>query len=338
MKKNITAVSVLVLLSLVLGACNLSSAAETQVPADQINTIAAMTVEALTTQMAPPPATATNTLEPTVPVTETPTQLIPTLNLTPLTLATNTLIPLPTSAGVGSTECNKVFFLKDETIPDGTVFKPETNFIKTWSIQNSGSCTWTSLYMASVFSNDPTDPIITGDETIPVKVNVAPGAIWKYSANLWAPKPVGTYTQYWKMIDDAGNYFGIGGPSGPGWYLKIEVSKSGTSSSSSGLKIASTASASPDSGHVGDTITVSGKVTLSGLAKDDTQLVNFEVRMGGSSMGCGDSYTFNDNGDYSYSLSDCKVPDLSGGEKSVQVYINSPGGTNAATADTFTIN
>ena len=174
MKKTTIATSVLVLLSILLSSCNLQAASPTQMGPDQINTIAAATVQALTTQMAPPPATSTP-LATEVP-TATATLAVPTLNLTgipTLSLATSTLIPLPTTAG--STECNKVMFLSDETVPDRTVFKPEAKFVKTWKIQNDGTCTWTTLYSAFVFSNDPASPAITGEADTNMKASITPG-------------------------------------------------------------------------------------------------------------------------------------------------------------------
>lgn len=226
MKKIATMTSVLVLLSVLLSACNLQGQSPTQMGPDQINTIAAATVQALTTQMAPPPATATPL--PTEAPTETPTLAVPTLNLTvipTIALATSTLIPLPTSAG--STECNKVYFINDVTVPDGTVFKPSAHFVKSWKIKNDGSCTWTSAYSAIAFSNDPTDPVITGDGTSQLTASVVPGGILTISVNMIAPKDEGTYTQVWKMQDADGKPFGIGGPNGAGWYVQIKVSKTG---------------------------------------------------------------------------------------------------------------
>jgi hypothetical protein len=226
MKKTTIATSVFVLLSILLSSCNLQAASPTQMGPDQINTIAAATVQALTTQMAPPPATAT-TMATEAP-TATATLSVPTLNLTgipTLSLATSTLIPLPTSAG--STECNKVMFLTDETVPDNTVFKPETKFVKTWKIQNNGTCTWTTLYSAFAFSNDPASPPITGEADTNMKASITPGGTVLISVNLVAPKEEGTYIQYWKMQDADGKPFGIGGPNGAGWYVQIKVSKTG---------------------------------------------------------------------------------------------------------------
>ncbi len=226
MKKTTIATSVFVLLSILLSSCNLQAASPTQMGPDQINTIAAATVQALTTQMAPPPATATP-LATEVP-TATATLAVPTLNLTgipTLSLATSTLIPLPTTAG--STECNKVMFLSDETVIDNTVFKPEAKFVKTWKIQNNGTCTWTTLYSAFMFSNDPSSPAITGEADTNMKASITPGGTVLISVNMVAPKEEGTYRQYWKMQDADGKPFGIGGPNGPGWYVQIKVSKTG---------------------------------------------------------------------------------------------------------------
>ena len=226
MKKTTIATSVLVLLSILLSSCNLQAASPTQMGPDQINTIAAATVQALTTQMAPPPATATPLA--TEAPTATATLAVPTLNLTgipTLSLATSTLIPLPTTAG--STECNKVMFISDVTIPDNTVLKPEAKFVKSWKIQNNGTCTWTTLFSAFMFSNDPASPAITGDGSSGMTASVAPGGNVIVSVNLIAPKTEGTYIQYWKMQDADGKPFGIGGPNGSGWYVQIKVSKTG---------------------------------------------------------------------------------------------------------------
>lgn len=340
MKKSLPAVSVLLLMSVLLGACNLSPAQPTQIPADQINTIAAQTVAALTTQMAPPPATATNTAEPaTATPGATPTLIVPTVNLTPLTVATNTLIPLPTTVA-NTTECNKVFFLSDDTIPDNTVLAQGEKFTKTWSIQNNGSCTWNTNYYAMAVLNDPTSPTINGDGAYYVKSPVAPGAIWKYSVQLIAPKENGTYTQYWKMVDDAGNQFGIGGTAGAGWYVKIKVTKNGESSSS-GLSIATKViSVSPTTVNAGDKISADISITLDGLDSGDEQEIVYKLAMDGKVLsGCSGSETWSDDGTKEEKLTGCEIPaNTAGGDKAITVYISSPGGSNAATPATLTVN
>jgi len=196
---------------------------------DQINTIAAATVQALTTQMAPPPATATPL--PTIAPTATATLAVPTLNLTvipTLSLATSTLIPLPTTAG--SSECNRATFIS-ETVADGTVVKPGAAFEKSWKIRNDGNCTWTSAYSSAVFSNDPSSPVITGDGSFPLPASVVPGGMVTILVKLIAPKEEGTYTQVWKMQDADEKSFGQSG--GGGWWVTIKVSKTGAVTPSS---------------------------------------------------------------------------------------------------------
>jgi len=261
MKKTSIAITVLVLFSVLLSACNLQSASPTQIGPDEINTIAAATVQALTTQMAPPPAT--NTPVPTEEPEPTATLVVPTLDLISvptLSLATSTLIPLPTS--IGSNECNKVFFISDENVPDGTVFKPGAKFTKSWKIRNDGTCTWNSAYYAVMFSNDPASPAITGLASKGIGT-VAPGGIVVVSVELTAPEEDGTYTQYWKMQDADGKMFGIGGPNGAGWYVQIKVSKSGVVTPST---VTSAISYVPD--------TYSGTITSTGA----TITYNWQVR------------------------------------------------------------
>lgn len=260
MKKSYIAVAVLVLMSVLLSACNLGAASPTQISPDQINTIAAETVAALTTQMAPPPATATNTPEPataTPEVTETPTLAIPTINLTPIALATNTLLPLPTSAGASS--CNRAFFVQDVTIPDNTVMKPGTNFVKSWKIRNDGSCTWTTAYSAVLLANNPASPVITGDASFKLKGSVAPGGFLQIDVNLFAPKEEGTYIQTWLMQDPDGKNFGL--MDGSGWTVVIEVDKSGAVSTTF-KTVSATTSASINCG-TGE-VSASGTITTNG--------------------------------------------------------------------------
>jgi hypothetical protein len=260
MKKISLAVSVLVLLSIVLSACNLQAAAPTQLSPEQVSTIAKATVDALTTQMAPPPATATPL--PTEAPTATPTLAVPTLDLTSiptLGLATSTLIPLPTQASSVNSQCNVVFFINDETIPDGTVFKPGETFTKSWKIRNDGTCIWNTAYSAGPFSNDPSTPAITGDNIFKVPAQVVPGGILLISVTMKAPATEGTYTQVWKMNDAEGKPFGIGGPNGAGWWVNIKVSKTGSVTPSSVVGAASFS----DPNYVGTITTTNASVNYS---------------------------------------------------------------------------
>ncbi|HEX7556121.1 MAG TPA: NBR1-Ig-like domain-containing protein, partial [Leptolinea sp.] len=124
-------------------ACNLPFAAAptdlTKTPPTPLNAteIAQTVIAGLVT----PVLTLTNTV--TVTVTPTPTTVS----------ATNTpsLVPSITQS---QSACNQAGFLADVTIPDGAEIQTNTNFTKTWRLQNNGSCTWTSGYHVIFDSGD----------------------------------------------------------------------------------------------------------------------------------------------------------------------------------------
>ncbi len=324
MKKTIFATTALVMLAIVLTACNLQGANPTQISPDQINTIAAQTVEALTTQMAPPPATATNTPEPTIAATQTPTLLIPTLNLSPVAtlglLPTNTLVGIPTS--VGSSTCNAVYFVSDDTIPDNTVIAPGAEFVKKWTVKNNGSCTWTTLYTGSMFDNAPGDPAITGDGTYVLKNNVPPGGLLQIVVNLKAPKEEGTYVQTWKLQNAEGEFFGD--LSNGGFYVKIKVDSSGGTGSSEG--VTGTTISVSDNGD--GTFDLSGSIDVTGTFH---MIASWRVD--------GDKVSPNfvkDTHSGTYTMPTYTYNCTNSGDKTTQIYFSEPGAKNVTGLDSYT--
>ena len=75
--------------------------------------------------------------------TTTPTQVAPAMATSPPD-ATPTLIAAATETAVYSTPaCTyDMRFIGDVTVPDDTVLLPGAGFVKTWRIQNSGTCPW----------------------------------------------------------------------------------------------------------------------------------------------------------------------------------------------------
>lgn len=185
------ALHIVLLLVVVLSACNLPSKAPPTQGPDTILTAAAQTVEANLTQAAilnPP------TLPPTSPV-NTP---VPTITLAlPTTSVPPSLTPPPT------TPCDVAQFITDVTVQDGAIFQPNESFTKTWRFKNVGTCSWTPSY-AIVFSsgdamNGPATQALTG--------NVNPGQTVDISVNLKAPAAEGTYKGYWKLRNASGVLF-----------------------------------------------------------------------------------------------------------------------------------
>jgi len=95
-------------------------------------------------------------------------------------------------------------FLEDVTVPDGTVFTPGETFTKTWRVQNSGSCTWTSEYQLAFSEGDAMSvssplPLTTTD--------IAPGETLDISLEMTAPGTPGDYSSLWRLVSPDGTFF-----------------------------------------------------------------------------------------------------------------------------------
>lgn len=193
-----------ILFAVILASCNLPSRApQTQEP-NAIFTQAALTVQAQLSQTAtlapfntptlpPPQPTNTAVVLPTLPVVTTPPA-----SPTPL--------------------CDLGEFIRDVSIPDGSIIAPGASFTKTWRIRNAGTCTWSgySLVFDSGDAMNATSPI-----PIP---SVAPGQEVDLSVNLTAPSSNGSYRGYWRIRNASGVLIPIlKGYQGKSFFVDIKV-------------------------------------------------------------------------------------------------------------------
>ncbi len=135
--------------------------------------------------------------------------VLPTVTFTPTATPTITLTPTPTltpSATTPPIPCDWAALVKDVTVPDGTIFKPDQDFTKTWRLKNIGSCTWTRGYSLVFVSGDR----MTGDEVTRLKSKVTPGQMIDISIELTAPIQPGKSTGYWALRNQSGLNFGTG--------------------------------------------------------------------------------------------------------------------------------
>jgi len=183
--------ALLITLAMTLNACG-SSASNASI----IATSVAMTVQAQNTQV----AESTPTLTPTLPGTDTSS-----LQATP-TVATKAPPTAPPAGSSNAKPCYSANFVADATIPDGTIVNPGSTFIKTWSVLNSGSCTWNSTYKFVFMSGD----IMGGAYVYPFPTTAAPGQTVDIPIQLYAPQTNGTYTGTWKIEAPDGTIFGVG--------------------------------------------------------------------------------------------------------------------------------
>jgi hypothetical protein len=196
LKKHTKAGLIWSLLILVISLTACKPAAPTE-SADTVLTEVALTVNAGMATVGEP--TATSTLTATTLPSATPTP-------SPTSTPENTLSPSPTQSGIiPGTTCDNATFISDVTIPDGTQLAAGTSFTKTWKLQNSGSCTWTSDYKVA-FSNGS---IMNADSPQSLDVDsVSPGESVEISIEMVAPDSTGQHIGYWRMQNAAGAGFG----------------------------------------------------------------------------------------------------------------------------------
>ena len=134
---------------------------------------------------------------------------------TPSLTETPTITPEPSSACI-----NRAGFIS-ETVPDGSEFSPNTNFTKTWTLVNSGSCTWSSEY-SLVFVDGSR---MGGVSPIGLAEEVPPGDQTTLSVDLQTPASSGTYQGNWMLMDGGGAAFGLGNNGQTPFWVQIEVAQ-----------------------------------------------------------------------------------------------------------------
>jgi hypothetical protein len=211
LKKSIC--TALLAISLILSACSPGAqAVTTPTPnAQTVLTAAALTAQAKMTELAaaqPSPLPSTPTLSTITPGTPTVTPTVPAGGS-----PTSAITVVP-----GGTD--RVEYVADLTVPDGTIFKPGEKFTKTWRLLNAGTSTWTTAYSLVFSSGEQMD----GAASTPLTLQVPPGQTVDLSVELTAPSEEGKYTGYWMLRNSAGSNFGMGANADGAFYVLINVS------------------------------------------------------------------------------------------------------------------
>ena len=98
---------------------------------------------------------------------------------------------------------NGLWFLRDVTIPDGTLVDPGEKLDKRWAVQNNGSCNWDERYRVKLIAGPgmgvPVQqaliPALSGTEVVIRMIFIA-------------PDEVGNYRSAWQAYDPQDNPFG----------------------------------------------------------------------------------------------------------------------------------
>lgn len=251
MLKSVRVFSILFIILFLLAACNLPSSAPATEEPNVVFTAAALTVQAMSTQSSPTPGLTFNT--PTLPAVPQATNT--SVSFPTLAVPTATRVVPPTAA------CDLAQFVRDVTIPDGTVFAPGATFTKTWRLKNAGTCTWSGYSL--VFDSGE----LMGGASPTVIPTVSPGGEVDLSVNLTAPLTNGSYRGYWRIRNTSGVLLPLLGDLSGRFFVDIRVAVS-----SSGFDLFTRAS---DASWVGS----AGVVTFGG---PDTDVNGFAMNRTGS--------------------------------------------------------
>ena len=214
MIKNIRILGVTVLILLMATACAPAK------PSSGMNQATAhiMTLYAVLTNSAP--NLNTTPTNPIVLASDTPG--IPTSTPTLAPTATVAELPSVTPVSVIPTPCYRAHFVKDVTIPDETKMAAGETFIKTWRLENNGTCDWPADTQVVFLSGDQ----MGAPSSQSIGAAVAVGEERDISLTMKAPLEAKTYTGNWMLKIPNGGRFGIGDAGDLYFYVTIVVSSS----------------------------------------------------------------------------------------------------------------
>lgn len=212
MRKILRNLVLLMVIGLVLSACKPGSSDATPTDQlDEIRTVAARTIEALTTQMLQTDIARQTETGSVFNETPTPPTEVPLLTQELTAVPSASVSDTPPATETAPTEekpCDLAAFL-GETIPDGSEMYPGTMFTKTWTLRNEGSCTWTKDYAVVFVSGDSMSaPAVMSF----VEKEVQPGESIEVKMPLIAPTLGGDYRANFKLRNAAGVLFAFKDP------------------------------------------------------------------------------------------------------------------------------
>ena len=185
-------ISALLIVALALSACG-SKEPETPTPTPvDVNAIAVQAIQTFSMQL-----TMTAFAQPTATQTPIPTA---TIGIQP------TFVVLGTNTGAAPvSNCDVTVFTGVETISDGTIMTPGQSFVKKWTVQNGGTCTWNIGYKFAYTGVGNGGPMGGTAGALPREVK--PGESIELSVAMVAPTTAGEYTSWWALQSDKGVFF-----------------------------------------------------------------------------------------------------------------------------------
>ena len=196
-KSKLIVLTALVLVSLILTACG-NKEPETDINAQKTSFAQTAEVQATMTAQAVPTET------PTPEATATPTATATTEGTTVGIISTST----PTGSAGNPTATvsisgNDAAAWRANDPVDNTVFAPGEEFTVTWTIENTGTSTWTTSYYISFASGEQ----MGAEDEIYLPYSVPPGTNVQISVDFVAPSSTGTKQSDWVLKNANGDTF-----------------------------------------------------------------------------------------------------------------------------------
>ena len=195
-KSKLFVLAALVLVSLILTACGnkepeIDINAQKTSFAQTAEVQATMTAQAVPTETPTPEMTATPTATATTEVTPEETAFTPTATVsggqtTPITINGNDAAAWRANDPV-----------------DNTVFAPGEKFTVTWTIENTGTSTWSTGYYISFLTGDQ----MGAEDEIYLPYSVPPGTNVQISVDFVAPDATGSKQSDWVLKNANGDTF-----------------------------------------------------------------------------------------------------------------------------------
>jgi hypothetical protein len=186
---------IMMISSALLAAC---SEGKSTLDIDMQKTSFAQTADAQATLTAQAQPTATATTEPTIAPTPTDT-LEPDVTLSP-TVSEETPASTATTAPVTGNDSGT---WRAQDPADNTEFTPGEEFTVTWTIENTGSTTWTTDYYIEFASGEQMD----AEDQIFLPYPVQPDTNVQISVVFTAPSATGEYQSDWNLVNANGVEF-----------------------------------------------------------------------------------------------------------------------------------
>ncbi|HNO93427.1 MAG TPA: NBR1-Ig-like domain-containing protein, partial [Anaerolineales bacterium] len=107
--------------------------------------------------------------------------------------------------------CNDGYLVSESQPYDGKTMSANIEFDKTWDFINTGTCAWDEGYTFAFVEEFSTAPLYTVPKNYIIPKAgpfTKPGETRTFKVTLRVPKDPGEYIWYYKIKDDAGQYFG----------------------------------------------------------------------------------------------------------------------------------